>query len=192
MSRQLIKGCARHLFRDIKMKKLFITALFALLMGGFAATANAQVKIPTGTPQAQTNNKRPKVTNKTDEGSIEAQKNAAKIAAEKAKAEAEAAQAAAAAAKAEKADAEAKQAEAAALNAEAALIDGSIQAFSAKVKQCQAEYNKKGDEKNQFSKYLSEALDLRTAARVYESKWNEKQKNDFNKANTDLELLITK
>ena len=178
------------------MKKLFITALFALLMGGFAATANAQVKIPTGTPQAQTNTKKPKMVNKTDEGSIEAQKEANKKAAEKAKAEAEAAKAAAAAAaaaaKAEKADAEAKQAEAAALDAEAALINESIQAFKDKVNQCKEEQGKKASDKNLFTMYLNQALDLRTKARVYESKWNEKQKNDFNKANTDLEKLITK
>ena len=42
MSRQLIKGCARHSFRDYEMKKFIISAVMALLIGGFAFTANAQ------------------------------------------------------------------------------------------------------------------------------------------------------
>ena len=44
MSRQLIKGCARHSFRDYEMKKFIISAVMALLIGGFAFTANAQNK----------------------------------------------------------------------------------------------------------------------------------------------------
>lgn len=64
MSRQLIKGCARHSFRDYEMKKFIISAVMALLIGGFAFTANAQNKTKVdeaaskAVPQvaAQTNN----------------------------------------------------------------------------------------------------------------------------------------
>ena len=62
MSRQKIKGCARHLFRDYKMKKFFITALFALLIGGFAITANAQP----GKVQVKKDKKVETVDKKTD------------------------------------------------------------------------------------------------------------------------------
>ena len=59
MSRQKIKGCARHSFRDYEMKKFIISAVMALLIGGFAFTANAQdVKVKSEKPKvaAQTNN----------------------------------------------------------------------------------------------------------------------------------------
>lgn len=76
MSRQVIKGCARHLFRDNKMKKLFITALFAILMVGFATTANAQgenktgaVNIGVSTNGKTQQQKAPNVVQKIDEGS---------------------------------------------------------------------------------------------------------------------------
>ena len=42
MSRQRIKSCARHTYRDYKMKNFIITTVMALLIGAFAFTANAQ------------------------------------------------------------------------------------------------------------------------------------------------------
>ena len=46
-SRHIIKSCARHSFRDYKMKNFIITTVMALLIGGFAFTANAQDKTKT-------------------------------------------------------------------------------------------------------------------------------------------------
>jgi methyl-accepting chemotaxis protein len=51
MSRQKIKGCARHSFRDYEMKKFIISAVMALLIGGFAFTANAQNKTKDAKPK---------------------------------------------------------------------------------------------------------------------------------------------
>ena len=42
MSRQKVKGCARHSYRDYRMKKFFFTIVMVLLIGGFTFTANAQ------------------------------------------------------------------------------------------------------------------------------------------------------
>lgn len=53
-SRQEIKSCARHIFRDRKMKKLIMTfAIVAFLVGGFTINASAQEKVKAKTEQQQ-------------------------------------------------------------------------------------------------------------------------------------------
>lgn len=47
------KSCARHIFREKKMKKIIAFAITALLVGGFAFNANAQVGKATPKPKAQ-------------------------------------------------------------------------------------------------------------------------------------------
>ena len=55
------------------MKKLFITALFAILMGGFALTANAQVEKKEKTTEAEITEpaKKPKFTNQDNKESLQ-------------------------------------------------------------------------------------------------------------------------
>ena len=67
MSRQLIKGCARHSFRDYEMKKFIISAVMALLIGGFAFTANAQKPVKVS--------KEAKVEKKDEKAKVAAQTN---------------------------------------------------------------------------------------------------------------------
>ena len=147
MSRQEIKSCARHSFRDHEMKNFIITTLMALLIGAFAFTADAQdrkVVRPRAKTEKQVNpeNRRQNLKNNVNENSKKAPKDAKQTL--KLKKEAD-----------EKAKAEAEKN---AIKENNDLFDE----FVKTVENCEIEHNKKPVDKKKFSQYLEEALRLST------------------------------
>lgn len=137
------------------MKKFIISAVMALLIGGFAFTANAQGKDDekkTQAPQLSTPAPAPKLDNKTDKGAIEGQQKAAKKAEEKAQAEKESKE-----------------------------ITTLITNFESKVDQCIKERKNSKSAKSNFSKYLDEAQALNAQIEKYKKakKLNDTQKEKY-------------
>ena len=137
------------------MKKFIISAVMALLIGGFAFTANAQGKDDekkTQAPQLSTPAPAPKLDNKTDKGAIEGQQKAAKKAEEKAQAEKESKE-----------------------------ITTLITNFESKVDQCIKERKNSKSAKSNFSKYLDEAQALNAQIEKYKKakKLNDAQKEKY-------------
>ena len=145
MSRQRIKSCTRHTYRDYKMKNFIITTVMALLIGAFAFTANAQDrKVRTRVKTEKQVNPEVKRQNLNDvnESSTKAQKETKQTLKLKKEAEAKA-----------KAETEKK-----AIKENSDLFDEFVET----VNNCEIEHKKKHDEKNQFSQYLEKALRLST------------------------------
>lgn len=148
------------------MKKFIISAVMALLIGGFAFTANAQGKDDekkTQAPQLSTPAPAPKLDNKTDKGAIEGQQKAAKKAEEKAQAEKESKE-----------------------------ITRLITNFESKVDQCIKERKNSKSERNNFSKYLDEAKALNAQIEEYKKakKLNDAQKEKYDMVYTQKYLPL--
>lgn len=148
------------------MKKFIISAVMALLIGGFAFTANAQGKDDekkTEAPQLSTPAPAPKLDNKTDKGAIEGQQKAAKKAEEKAQAEKESKE-----------------------------ITTLITNFESKVDQCIKERKNSKSERNNFSKYLDEAKALNAQIEKYKKakKLNDAQKEKYDMVYTQKYLPL--
>ena len=136
----------------------------ALLIGGFAFTANAQgEEKKTGTSQLSTPAPAPKLDNKTDKGAIEGQQKAAKKAEEKAQAEKESKE-----------------------------ITTLITNFESKVDQCIKERKNSKSAKSNFSKYLDEAQALNAQIEKYKKakKLNDAQKEKYDKVYTQKYLPL--
>ena len=138
----------------------------ALLIGGFAFTANAQGKDEVkkkGTSQLSTPAPAPKLDNKTDKGAIEEQQKAAKKAEEKAQAEKESKE-----------------------------ISTLITNFESKVDQCIKERKNSKSERSNFSKYLDEAQTLNAQIEKYKKakKLNNAQKEKYDKIYTQKYLPL--
>jgi hypothetical protein len=147
MSRQEIKSCARHSFRDHKMKNFIITTVMALLIGAFAFTADAQDRKfvrPKAKTEKQVNpeSRRQSLKNNVNENSTKAQKEAKQTL--KLKKEAD-----------EKTKAEVEKK---AIKENNDLFDE----FVKTVENCEIEHNKKPIDKIKISQYLEEALRLST------------------------------
>ena len=160
MSRQIIKSCARHSYRDYKMKHFIITTVMALLIGAFAFTANAQdrkvgrVKAKTE-KQIKPESKRQSLNHNLDENSTKTSKNAKTLKLKK--------------------DDEAK----AKAEAEKKAIQENNDLFNEFVKavdSCGIHY-KKPNEKNQFGQYLEEAMRLNT--KINTKMLTDEQKSTF-------------
>ena len=168
MSRQIIKSCARHSYRDYKMKNFIITTVMALLIGAFAFTANAQER-KVGRAKANTEKqikpegKRRNLKNNVNENSTKASKNTKTL---KIKKDADA-----------KSNAEAKKQVVQETND---LLDE----FVKTVDSCGLEYKKKHNEKNQFRQYLEKALRLST--KIDTKKLTDKQKGIFEESKIKL------
>ena len=146
------------------MKKFIISAVMALLIGGFAFTANAQDDVKKkGTSQLSTPAPAPKLDNKTDKGAIEGQQKAAKKAEEKAQAEKESKE-----------------------------ITTLITNFESKVDQCIKERKNSKSERNNFSKYLEEAQALNAQIEKYKKakKLNDAQKEKYDTVYTQKYLPL--
>lgn len=148
------------------MKKFIISAVMALLIGGFAFTANAQGKDDekkTQASQLSTPAPAPKLDNKTDKGAIEGQQKAAKKAEEKAQAEKESKE-----------------------------ITTLITNFESKVDQCIKERKNSKSERNNFSKYLDEAKALNAQIEKYKKakKLNDAQKEKYDMVYTQKYLPL--
>lgn len=156
MSRQKVKGCARHSYRDCRMKKFIFTIVMAFLIGGFAFTANAQdrkTKPNVKTRAKKENlvksvNKNPDLKNNVNENSIKVRNKDAEHKTLELKIESDA--------KA-RADAENK-----AVNENNDLFDEFVET----VDNCEIERNKQDKDKNQIRQYLEKALRLSTKVNV--------------------------
>ena len=146
MSRQIIKSCARHSYRDYKMKNFIITTIMALLIGAFAFTANAQER-KVVRPRAKTEkqiqpeSKRQNLKNNVNKSSTKITKDAKTLKLIK--------------------DADSK----ALIDAEKKAIQENndlLDEFVKTVGNCEVEHNKRPNDKNKFSQYLEEALRLST------------------------------
>ena len=132
MSRQKSKGCARHSFRDCKMKNFIITTVMALLIGVFAFTANAQDRKSKSVVKARSKTEKPiKPKSKKQDLKINVNENFVKAQ---------------------------NNAEQKAIKENKDLLDAFVKA----VNNCEIEHNKKPIDKNKFSQYLEEALRLST------------------------------
>ena len=176
MSRQKIKSCARHSFRDYKMKNFIITTVMALLIGAFAFTANAQdrktrsiVKTrPKIETQVKPENKGQNLKINVNEDSKKALKDTKQTLELKIEAEAKA-----------KAEAEEK-----AIKENNDLFDEFVKA----VDNCEIEHSKKYDEKNQINQYLEKALRLST--KINTKMLTDEQKDIFEASKAKLSSFL--